>query len=286
MMTQEVYESEFEIVIVDNGSKDGTSKVIRDYKKKLMNLRHLQEPMTGLSHARNRGWREALGWYVGYVDDDCRVPREWVARAIKIIDELSPAAFGGPYYAFLESGYPRWFRYGDHVPKERSCFLGMEEWWALSGGNLFIRRDLLAQLGGFDPALGKRGSKVSFGEETELLKRLFYTFPEERYYYDKELIVYHRVDPTKTRLVYSIRARFAGGRDYFRVKGTRVEESPMKLGVRMAIVLIRVLWKALGGGIWRDRRRYPFYHNFLWEVVLPDVSKVGHMWASFKHMST
>lgn len=273
---------EYEVVVVDNGCVDGTSEVILEYENKLGNFRYVSEPTTGLSHARNKGWEEAQGLYVGYLDDDCRVPREWVAKVVKIIKELNPGAFGGPYYGFLESGSPGWFHYGDHVPKEQSCFLGREEWWALSGGNLVIRRDLLAQLGGFDPTLGKRGSRVSFGEETELLKRLFHMFPKERYYYERDLVVYHRVDPRKTRLLYTLRARFAGGRDYFRVKGTSAEENPLTLAARMAIALTCALGKALGGGIWRDRRRYPFYHNFLWEGVLPDVSKVGYMWASLK----
>lgn len=86
----------WEFIVVDNNSSDGTRETVELFNRRFTNFRYAFEGEQGLSHARNRGWREALGNYVGYVDDDCRIPQEWVSNALSVIDHRAPDAFGGP----------------------------------------------------------------------------------------------------------------------------------------------------------------------------------------------
>ena len=107
----------FEVLIINNNSTDNTQEIAEFISKKEPNFRVILETSQGLSHARNRGWNEAQGLYVGYLDDDCKVPPEWLQTAQSCITTQTPDIFGGPYYACYNSQKPKWFKdeYGSHV---------------------------------------------------------------------------------------------------------------------------------------------------------------------------
>lgn len=159
----------YEVIVVDNHSTDATADVSHSFVCRYPNVRYCFEPRQGLSYARNRGWQEAKGDYVGYIDDDCQAPAEWLAVAKEMIDSVSPALFGGPALAFYNTSKPDWFH--DHYESYRQAQpagpLNPDEF--ISGMNMFWEKVLLRQLGGFDPKLGMAGAQLGYGEESALL---------------------------------------------------------------------------------------------------------------------
>ena len=62
---------DFEYIAIDDGSGDDTPNIIDDFRKRLPNLRMLQNPApTGLSSVRNQGVAESSGRYITYLDGD------------------------------------------------------------------------------------------------------------------------------------------------------------------------------------------------------------------------
>lgn len=275
--------SEYELLIVDNGSRDGTSRLIQEYSKSRGHVRYFREDQLGLSHARNRGWKEAKGLYVGYLDDDAHPPPHWLERAKAIIEEKYPHAFGGPYYAEFSTPPPRWYRYGSHVPSKEAMFLQRHQFGALRGGNLFLRRSVLARYGGFRPDLGMKGRRLAYGEETELLRRISLQEADPRLYYDPELYVHHLVAPQKMTLPWILRHRFHGGRySYHSVKGRSSRGT--------ALLLILMAWQSLllgmdlvKGMLFRDRNAFPHYFQYLYEVALDHVRHLGEYYEEYRH---
>lgn len=107
---QSLDKREYEVIVVDNNSADETRQVAEAFCRDYANVRYVFETRQGLSHARNRGWREARGEYVAYTDDDCKLPSQWLAVAKQVIEEISPGVLGGPYFAFYNTPKPRWFK--------------------------------------------------------------------------------------------------------------------------------------------------------------------------------
>lgn len=65
----------FEVVVVDDGSPDGSKGVAEDYARRFLNLTVVSQPNKGLGEARNTGIRNSHGRYLWFVDqDDCLTP--------------------------------------------------------------------------------------------------------------------------------------------------------------------------------------------------------------------
>lgn len=164
----------YEVIIVNNNSTDATLQVAGDFTVGIPNFRVVTERRQGLSHARNRGWQEAAGSFVAYIDDDARACTDWLSQMFSFIERNPEAeAFGGPYDAIAADGLPGWFppecgswNLGD---QERSIRVGEE---FINGTNMVFTRRILATLGGFNTTLGMMGRRVAYGEETRLLLEL------------------------------------------------------------------------------------------------------------------
>ena len=282
LVCQTLSPDRFEIIIVDNNSKDATQGVCSSIiaENPDLPIRYVLEPRQGLSHARNRGWREARGEYVGYVDDDCRVPPEWLENAEEVVKRVQPTAFGGPYYAFYTSPKPAWFKkeYCTHVQGSEARPLQDGEY--LDGANIFIRKNILKTLDGFNPDLGMSGDKIAYGEETALLLNIRKKILGALIYYDPKLHVYHLVPPQKMLLSWNARSRFINGRYASRVFNSRNSQNKNVIKKFLhGVVLIGILVLYLTiGTIFRDRSRYPCFQNYYYERSFQYIEGLGACW--------
>lgn len=201
-----------EVIVVNNNSTDATQKIAEEFAESHCNFRVFVEAHQGLSHARNRGWKEARGEYVAYIDDDARACPDWL-EAISDFIRRHPdvEAFGGPYAAFAQVPIPTWFPPGygswDLGCEERVISVG-KEW--LNGTNMVFKRTLLERVGGFNTRLGMSGDTVAYGEETRLLLEL-----DRRgvaVYYVPQMKVEHLLASYKISLRWLLNSAFQNGR--------------------------------------------------------------------------
>lgn len=89
------YKSEYEIVIVEDGSSLSSQNVIEGYKDKLP-ITYLQKPNTGPGDSRNFGMKHAKGNYFIVLDSDCILPPHYISFMNASLQKEYVHCFGGP----------------------------------------------------------------------------------------------------------------------------------------------------------------------------------------------
>ena len=141
---------DFELIIVDDGSTDGTAGEITKYGGRVRFLQHQQN--RGVSAARNHGIHHAKGKYIGFLDSDDL----WVKGKLKIqvnfLDE-------NPHYPICYTD-EIWIRKGKrvnpmlkHAKYSGWIFEKCLPLCTISPSSVMMRRTLFSRVGLFDEAL-------------------------------------------------------------------------------------------------------------------------------------
>jgi GT2 family glycosyltransferase len=144
----------FEVIVVDDGSTDGTGAIAREY-----DFLFIRTPNGGLSSARNVGLRVADGEIVAYIDDDAYPDPDWLKFLAATFMSSTHAGVGGPNIPPPEDGF---------IAGCVACAPGGPIHILLSdleaehipGCNMAFRRDELLAIGGFDPQFRTAGDDV------------------------------------------------------------------------------------------------------------------------------
>ncbi len=143
---------DFEIVIVDDGSTDGTTELVQTISD--TRIRYFTQDHRGVAAALNHGWQNARGTYIGRLDsDDCWSPT--------LLQELVNALEANPKIAVAYARAQGMNANGESLTQ----LIGAQEKFPsetlkslvygdfVSPMAVLIRRDALAQVGGYDESL-------------------------------------------------------------------------------------------------------------------------------------
>lgn len=133
-----------EIVVVDNGSSDGTADVVRRFP-----VRCVTEPKRGHGNARNRGITEARGELLAFTDADCAVAVNWLRELVSGFDDPSVAAVAGDMIA-LPPTTPAERYVSTRKPSQTEWALGSRRPW-FHFASAAVRRGAFERVGLFDP---------------------------------------------------------------------------------------------------------------------------------------
>ncbi len=143
----------FEVIVVENGSSDGTAQVAA-----AGGARVVQEHIANRARARNRGAQQALGRHYAFTDADCIPQPGW-------LEALSSCAHQAPLMAgeVRTRVSPR----PNKIERFESLWrFGQEAWVASQGwaatANLLVQADAFRAIGGFDPSWRRIGEDVDF----------------------------------------------------------------------------------------------------------------------------
>ncbi|MBX2816447.1 MAG: glycosyltransferase [Saprospiraceae bacterium] len=109
---------DFELVLVDDGSIDGTAEMIEALETSYALQYHPQENQ-GPGPARNLGMSMAKGDYFIFVDSDCILPTDFLAKVHVFLSENPVDCFGGP-----DNAHPSFSSFLKAVNYSMTSFLG------------------------------------------------------------------------------------------------------------------------------------------------------------------
>lgn len=79
--------NKYEIIVVDDGSKDGTAIFLKNFVKDKPNIHYIQQTNKGVSDARNAGIKIAKGELIAFTDSDCLVDKNWLKEIVKPFED-------------------------------------------------------------------------------------------------------------------------------------------------------------------------------------------------------
>ena len=166
---QDVPREHFEVVVVDNNSKDATVAVAKHKGADKI----VSETRQGTNFARQAGIDAASGEIIAFLDADCIPPAGWLSYILHALNNRHPKTVGiaGAYRFNLSKTDPLYW--ADHAfmwlfyPAVAAVMGKMlKKGGVIIGGNFATYKKFLVEMGGLDT------SKVFFGDDASIAKRL------------------------------------------------------------------------------------------------------------------
>jgi len=280
---QSVPAEQFEILVVDNGSTDGTAARIARWSELRPGLRRVDEPAAGVSRARNAGIAAARGELLAFIDDDAMAEPRWLAlllgaydrfprvgaacgRARLRLERRPPSWYGG----YSES----WYSAMDFGPTARLLLDPNEVPWSL---NLSVRASLAREIGGFPEELGRVDGNLNSGEEFPFISGVraagFHVA------YEPEAVVWHAVPAERLRLRWLVRRAWVEGRTIAVRNKTEGVEPMNALHATVAVTCKE--WMSFG----RRLQRSPSTREVLAAELARRAFGAGRVWSAITDTS-
>lgn len=183
----------YEVLLVDNGSTDGSLEYVSKYFKKVKIVRLNKN--YGFSAAINRGVESCASRYVLFLNNDTKVHKEFIGNLVKALrGKVKIAAVGGKMLSFFnrklidgvgiclnEVGQAKSIGYGD---KDSGQFAKAMEVFGVTAGAGLFDRIIFKKLGGFDESFFMYSEEVDFSLRAR--------FSGYKFLYCPKAIVFHK----------------------------------------------------------------------------------------------
>jgi len=265
VLEQDYSADRYEIVVVDDGSTDETSRVVDMLAaaRQQPQMRLVSQSPKNQNAARNRGLSEAKGDLIAFLDDDEFAPKEWLSGLVQGAARHPDAGcLGGPYRLQIEGRPPRLCERCS--PGEGSFDLGVGEQDVdgVAAGNMLLRSWAVNGPGLFDETL------QGHGDEMEWMMR--YRRTGGRIVYLPEVAVWHRRGGADLYLTSRLRKAYGIGRQmarFERATGQRV--STLANLATIPRPLGHAVMRGCSGGLTQAARSLGYAREFRWQPVGP-----------------
>lgn len=201
--------TDYEVIIVDDGSTDNSLKVVREKFSWLDSerVRIIHQENAGVSAARNRGIKEAKGEYVAFLDGDDLWDKDFLTAMSQLIAEFPDKSIYGLGCAQIKRGEKPILR--------NNYYRGVSTWdyatMAFTGSSACVKREDAIAVGLFD-------TRMTHGEDLDMWWRLMLLHggvsdlrPYAYYIQDAENRAMNRIAPIEKHIPYYI-DKFADAR--------------------------------------------------------------------------
>lgn len=220
---QTMKQCDFEIIVIDNGSRDTTYEICKNYNDAHNNLIYLYDDNQGLHIGRHRGYYESKTDILVYADDDISASKTWLDAIYKGFQEDNVGLIGGNDYPLYDINPPKWMNRLWFTDSASNCrILQTYSVIVFNGGerrinpdlvfgcNFSVKRDVIKLAGGFHPD-GVPEKKLMYrGDGETHISRYIKNNGMKAMYYP-EASVGHRITKDRMRLEYVQKVAYRSG---------------------------------------------------------------------------
>ena len=205
--------SSFEIIVVDNGSRDRTLAVVTGFKKTFDRIHYIYNTLPGLHVGRHHGFHAAKSDILIFLDDDVEAFPTLLASIEEAFGNSKVALVGGKCLPKHEGPMPEWLNamWAPNAHGERVVgYLSLIDLGDLAkvihpllvfGCNFSIRRSVLLAAGGFHPD-GFPEQLICFRGDGETYVSRYIAAKGYNAFYHPKASIYHHVPQRRMTLEY------------------------------------------------------------------------------------
>jgi glycosyltransferase involved in cell wall biosynthesis len=204
---------QFEILVIDNNSRDGTRAVVESFANARPAPRHVLELQQGLDYARNRAIAEAQGGIIVFGDDDILMEPDWLAQLTAPFAADTNAkigAVGGEVIPVFPDGLPPWVAEWHGPLAFRADAGALSARQIPMGANLAFPKWAFEKLGVFHTALDRAAGNYFSGGDSEMIRRVRQAGFEV--WFAPRAAVKHQMPASRTTFRYAARHAFDSAR--------------------------------------------------------------------------
>ncbi len=213
--------TDFEVIVVDNGSTDATALICRQFENANPGLKYFYDAVPGLLTGRHFGASVAKGDILCFIDDDVELCASWLPGVKDAFKQEDIHLATGPSLPKYQVNPPKWLNYfWDGKQDEKFCsWLSLLDFGKeikiihpcyVFGLNFCIRKETLFSLGGFHPDCIPADFQMFQGDgETGLSMKAF-----EKCYkviYHPGIQLYHLISKERLTINYFEKRAFYQG---------------------------------------------------------------------------
>lgn len=249
-----------EVIIVDNGSTDGTRALLAEYP-----FRALVETRRGSYAARNAGVKEAAGDVLAFTDSDCVVDPDWISEAVKALEDPAVGGVAGEVRPLEPQSLVEEFQARQSAVSQSTTFGHPYLPYALTA-NAVYRRSVFDKIGDFEASWVSGGdADFSWRMQVEAKKKLVYS---------RTAVVYHHHRSTPESLFAQCKKNIQGAcllNKKYKGKFEYVAEpsTPREIDVKIFANRMKAARALLG---WRLTHEKKLYFEYLRRV-----SRIGYL---------
>lgn len=189
--------SRWELILVDNGSEDGSEKLVSKYKLSATNYKLIKNSANlGFAKANNQALPFCRGKYILLLNNDTKVKKDFLDVLVKIMEQdltigvVQPKIYimDNPRYLDNAGSYltmTGFLQHWGYMEKDSSEFNSQKEIFSAKGACMLIRKKIVDKIGLFDNDFG------TYFEESDFCFRVW-LFGFKVVYYPQTYI-YHKV---------------------------------------------------------------------------------------------
>jgi len=192
--------NKYELIVIDDGSSDGTRDLIKKLRSKFP-IKYFYQKNQGPAAARNLGIKKAKGEIMAFIDSDCVADKDWLVNLVKGFNaERKIAGVGGQIRVLNPQSLIE--KYADiFLFNHQECIENAKEEPPHMGTlNCAYKVGILKKIGLFDTS-----PSLIYGEDLDLCWRLY--FSGYKLGYSSKAIVFHQPET----LVQQLRKNFIYG---------------------------------------------------------------------------
>jgi len=236
----------WEVLVVDNNSKDNTREVVAEFARRYPGrFRYLFEPKQGKSYALNSGILEASGGILAFMDDDVAVDSNWLRILTSVFENKEWAGAGGRILPERSFTPPPWLSLKNKYALAPLAIFDIgtqagEMREAPFGTNMAFRREVFEKVGGFRTDLGPCPGSETRSEDTEFGYRALAA--GQRLWYEPTALVYHSLSAHRLQKKYFLAWWYDKARADIRAFGLAPRHKFFVAGVPLSLFRGLVKW--------------------------------------------